>query len=93
MNALTAGDIRSAIEAVASLLGALHDVADGTATLADGETIADDLLTGLAIIDPAAAPWIALGKIMLALGVTAVENGWVKPDPNPEVDAQTQTGR
>jgi len=90
---LTAGDIRNATEAATSLLAALEDIAHGTATLADGETIADDLLTGLGIIDPAAAPWIALAEIMLSVGVTAVENGWVKPDLNPIADAQNETGR
>lgn len=93
MTDLTAGDIKSALEAAQSLMGALDDIYKGTATLSDGETIADDVLTGVAIIDPAAAPWIALGKVMVALTVVAVQNGWIKPDPNPESDAQLSMGR
>jgi hypothetical protein len=90
---LTGGDIRSAAQAAVSLYIAIGRVAHGTATIADGETIGDDLLTGLAIADPAAAPWIALVKVLIACGVIGVENGWVKPDPDPEVDAQNETGR
>ena len=86
--ALTAGDIRNAEESAYSLYRALNDIAFGHGTIADGVTIADDALTALAIFDPAAAPWIALVKIVGALGVQAVENGWVKPDPWPEHDAQ-----
>ena len=93
MSDLTAGDIRSALAAVQSLVGALDDIYKGTATLSDGETIADDVLTGVAIIDPAAAPWICLGKVMVALTITAVQNGWIKPDLDPESDAQLSMGR
>ena len=85
---LTVGDIRNAEEAAYSLYRALNDIAYGNGTLADAETIANDVLTGLSIIDPAAAPWIALVKIVGMLGIQAVENGWVKPDPWPEKDAQ-----
>jgi hypothetical protein len=89
VTALTAGDVRAAAQALPALTAALHRIVHGTATLADGETVADDALTALAFVAPETAVFDAIAKVALALGVAAIEAGIIKPDPNPVADAET----
>jgi hypothetical protein len=86
---LTAADIKSATAGVGGLMTALARVATGTASLADADTVGQDLLSTFAFVDPPAAPTIALVKFAFNLFSVALEAGVIAPDPNPIADAQT----
>ncbi len=86
---LTVADVKSAASGAGDLMAALARVATGTATLQDGDTIGQDLLSGFAFVDPPAAPTIALAKFALNLFIAARDADVIAPDPNPIADAQT----
>ena len=86
---LTVADVKSAIAGAGDLMAALARVAVGTATLADADTVGQDLLSTLAFVDPPAAPTVALAKFALSLFVAGLDAGVIAPDPDPIADAQT----
>jgi hypothetical protein len=86
--ALTVGDIRSALSGLPALGVALSDIVHGTATLADGETIAEDSLAVASLADPALAPVLSVAAQLLPIVVTLIESGVIKGDPEPFKDAQ-----
>jgi hypothetical protein len=86
---LTVADVKSATAGAGDLMTALARVAIGTATLADADTVGQDLLSTFAFVDPPAAPTVALLKFALNLLVAALNTGVIAPDPNPIANAQT----
>lgn len=86
---LTVADIKSATAGAGDLLAALARVAIGTASLADADTVGQDLLSAFAFVDPPAAPTVALVKFALNLFIAGLDTGVISPDPNPIADAQT----
>jgi hypothetical protein len=86
---LTVADVKSATAGAGDLMAALARVAIGTATLADADTVGQDLLSAFAFVDPPAAPTVALLKFALNLLVAALNAGVIAPDPNPIASAQT----
>ena len=85
---LTVGDVRSALSGLPALGVALSDIIHGTATLADGETIAEDSLAVASLADPALAPVLSVAAQLLPIVVTLIESGAIKGDPEPFKDAQ-----
>ncbi len=86
---LTVADVKSAAAGAGDLMAALASVSTGTATLTDADTVAQDLLSTFAFVDPPAAPTIALAKFALNLFFAGLEAGFIALDPNPIADAQT----
>ena len=90
---LTVAEVKSATAGAGDLMAALARVATATATLADADTVGQDLLTAFAFVDPPAAPTIALAKFGLNMFLASLNAGVIAPDPNPIADAQTDATR
>ena len=86
---VSVGQIVSALKALPTLEKALSNLVHGTAHMADYETIGLDTLSAFAVIDPEYAPQIGIIVAVAPFLIGAVETGVIKPDQDPEVDAQT----
>lgn len=90
---ITVGQARSALAGAPSLISALQHIVDGTATLADGETVANDILCIAAAIDPALIPAVAVVTALEPFVNDLVSAGFFKGmtvtgEPDPIHDAQ-----
>ena len=87
---MTAGDLKAAIAAGPAFISALERILTGAGTLADAETIAEDVIAAAVMVDPALAPLATLVEIgfelepfVVAAGFTIAPGtsgeGWTTP--------------
>ncbi len=90
---ITVGQARLALAGAPSLISALQHIVGSTATLTDGETVANDILGVAAAIDPALIPVVAVVAALEPFVNDLVAAGFFKGititgDPDPIHDAQ-----
>jgi len=89
--AITAGQLRGAAHAAPALVAALVRLAQGHASLADEELLADDAIAvALAAAGPAAAPFATIAPALANLFIEGMASGAIHPSPSPVEEGQTK---
>ena len=87
---LTMGQLRAAMHGAPGFVSALGHLIEGHATLADTETVADDVIAAaLALAGPSAAPFAAIAPMIANLFIEGLADGTIKPSAHPIADGQS----
>jgi hypothetical protein len=95
---VTRGQAVSALKGIPALAAAIKHLVEGTATLSDDDLIGEDVLAvagAIAATNPEASAAVAIAAVLAPLIIEGVASGaiTIKPDPDPEVDANAYSGR
>jgi hypothetical protein len=91
---ITFGQLRDAVHAAPSFVGALTAIVQGKGTVADDEVVADDAIAlALALAGPEAAPFAAIAPTLANLFIEGLASGAIKGGSGANDDPLGRGGR